>query len=668
MNVPKMRTDPRIRQNLNHLSSTIESATDSARAGCFAFTKTYLEPIYESLSSCCTTCCSYIPDNDALSHHGPSHNRRSNHNDSEFPFDFYNDDYWYDYDDGGRGPSGGFLAWGNDELDRLLAGSSSDTVGHRSSPGMYYGGAGPSSTGGVGSDIRSGALGLIGGRRKRHVGGHHHHGGQHHSTADRDPTVIPSTSVFGFLGRFPWWGRAELRYRPSAADLQEHPGASRVFPTNYTIDGGEDGDVDEEARQGLLGGSWDAGPSNTNNGRAYQQYASPGRGRKRSQTSSSGTSGESFRSRGDLFPSDGEDDAVPLGDEFSIVLRGSISGGTSDIDGTSTRELRRGSVLSGMSPAPVPGSRRRSLAGDINYHADADDSGGEEDDNFGQRTPRGLTSGPIDDYILRTQEEEVAREEERDIERKRAHAKRLAVERGLSSQRIQQQQPPSSPPPYSSTTPSPHGLRSRSSPPRPPTSGSTSRGVSHGESGSGAGMGMLSPMSLPTDSPRLLAYGLGHSHTYSFTHTPGSPRLTYARSPTPRSPAHGPRSPTFHAAQAAAVAAALGRPMSPISPLGGSPRISPERVVGGGIGLGNGQRVDVLGETGFMLPPPASAESVMGNQEQIGQSRQAQTEVVVDEGEEVRHRPPQQQEQQKGAEEELPSSILPQMRPSASDL
>ncbi|KAF8428143.1 hypothetical protein EV426DRAFT_528315, partial [Tirmania nivea] len=353
MNVPKIRTDPRIRQNLNHLQNTFESATDSARAGCFAFTKTYLEPLYDSFSSCytscCTTCCSYIPDSDSHSHH---HNQQRNNN-SEFPFDFYNDDYWYDYDDGGRGPSGGFLAWGNDELDRLLAGSSSGgSGGHRASQGMYYGSH--NNTSHHHSDIRSGALGLIGGRRKRHTGAGGGSGLQHaDGRGASDPTVIPSTSAFGFLGRFPWWGRVERRYRPSAADLQEHPEA-----------------------QGLLY----AGPSDhNNNSRAYTQYRSSSfpnnRGRKRSHTSSSGTSGESFRSRGDLFPSDGEDDAVPLGDEF-------------------------------------------------------------KDDDDGQRIPRGrkgpeITAGELDEEALKTQEAALAEAEEREIERKRAQAKRLALERGL---------------------------------------------------------------------------------------------------------------------------------------------------------------------------------------------------------------------------------------------
>ncbi|KAF8451510.1 hypothetical protein BGX38DRAFT_481947 [Terfezia claveryi] len=534
MNVPKIRTDPRIRQNLNHLQNTLESATDSARAGCFAFTKNYLEPLYDSLfscyTSCCTTCCSYIPDSDSHSYH---HNQQRNNN-SEFPFDFYNDDYWYDYDDGGRGPSGGFLAWGNDELDRLLAGSSGGgSGGHTASPEMYYGSHNNTSHH---SDIRSGALGLIGGRRKRHTGAGGGSGLQHaDGRGASDPTVIPSTSAFGFLGRFPWWGRVERRYRPSAADLQEHPGMPRDFPHH-------DDDHDDEEAQGLLS----EGPSNHNiNSRAYTQFTSPNnRGRKRSHTSSSGTSGESFRSRGDLFPSDGEDDAVPLGDEFSIVLRSGGSG-ASDIDGEmSMRGLRRGSVLSGMSSAPPSSRRRSTMGGDVGYQGD--DSGAEvEDDDDGQRTPRGR-KGPreLDEEALRTQEAALAEAEEREIERKRAQAKRLARERGFT-----QESPITQP-------------RSRSSP------HAHSTHVSYSQN-STIGMDMLSPMSLPTNSPRMLPH--------STPIHPISPRIGNPRSPgVMQSPVlTGVKIPAqiFFMPNhvAAAAATALRRPMSPISPLGGSP-------------------------------------------------------------------------------------------------
>jgi hypothetical protein len=81
-------------------------------------------------------------------------------------------------------------------------------------------------------------------------------------TKKEDPTVIPGTSYLGFLSRF---GRKGMKYKPSAANLQEHPQ----------------------------------------------------RGRRRSATDSSlGDSGDSLRSRGEIWPSEDEiDDAVVLGDD-----------------------------------------------------------------------------------------------------------------------------------------------------------------------------------------------------------------------------------------------------------------------------------------------------------------------------------------------------------------
>src|SRR5438034_6215062 len=120
-------------------------------------------------------------------------------------FDFYDD--WDDEND----TSGGILGWGNDELDRLLAGSN------------VYGGAVGESQPGRQRTMSYGARRgdrISGARRKSAVPPHD--GGP-------DPTIIPNTSAFGFLGRLPWKiGGKGLRYKPSAADLQEHPGAHRA--------------------------------------------------------------------------------------------------------------------------------------------------------------------------------------------------------------------------------------------------------------------------------------------------------------------------------------------------------------------------------------------------------------------------------------------------------
>src|SRR5690606_21699036 len=97
---------------------------------------------------------------------------------------------------------------------------------------------------GGGGDIRSGPSGLIGGRRKRSAVTPHDGG--------PDPTVIPNTTMFGFLSRFPFFKRSTLRYRPSAADLQEHPGMPREFPQ-----------YNDEETEGLLG---DSQPRSIGNG------------------------------------------------------------------------------------------------------------------------------------------------------------------------------------------------------------------------------------------------------------------------------------------------------------------------------------------------------------------------------------------------------------------
>lgn len=240
---PAMRPDPRIRQAIDHLTHTLEAAADTARTGCFTFTKSFVEPCLSSLLGCCTSC---LPGRQPTHNHHRYSARRS-----EYPFGFYAyDDYASDSDDAGAGR--GFLAWGTDELDRLLAGT---TAGGSQGERMYYGAVEP------------------GIRRKQ--------------TEDHDPTVIPSTSMFGFMTRFGVRGRG-MRYKPSAANLQEHP---------------------------IRGGSWDESVS----------------GRKRSGTESSAASqGDSLRSRGDLWPSEDEDDAVVIGDDVFVGVDGNGTGSDND--------------------------------------------------------------------------------------------------------------------------------------------------------------------------------------------------------------------------------------------------------------------------------------------------------------------------------------------------
>lgn len=318
-----MRTDPRIRQSLNRISTSLESASDNALTSCFTFTKSYLDPCLASLSQCCVR--------DRQSGRGSGR--------SEYPFGFY------DYDDSdedshlGRS-SGGFLAWGNDELDRLLAGGAGGGGGYGGTPNrMHYGGASGSSSG-AGGASGSAAVG------KRKTGAQH----------EQDPTVIPRTTVFGFLARFaPFRGKG-LRYRPSAANLQEHPQRGTGLATV------QEDDVDSVTDADM----------------------------RRQRTNSSGDSiGGSLRSRGDLWPSEDDDDAIPIGDD--VFLRGS------DGEGDGFLILRR------------------------------------RGDDEGSDTTIGPRSGPVDDEVLRREEEEARITEETEVEMKREAARRLAVQRGLSA-------------------------------------------------------------------------------------------------------------------------------------------------------------------------------------------------------------------------------------------
>ncbi|KAG0137578.1 hypothetical protein HOY82DRAFT_477597 [Tuber indicum] len=322
-----MRTDPRIRQSLNRISTSLENASDNARTGCFTFAKSYLDPCLASLSNCLPR---QRPHN--------AHHRRS-----EYPFGFYDYDDYSDEETSRRG--GGFLAWGNDELDRLLAGSgagdcggggSGSSSGYRAGGGMYYG-----------SSASTSAVGALGGKRKCNL------------PNESDPTVIPTTSMFGFLARFASFRGRGLRYKPSAANLQEHPQRN----TGLTAVEEESG-RDLSTSPGIQGGRGGAG-----------------RGRKRSATNSSGESaGESLRSRGDLWPSEDDDDAIPISDDFL----GNSTGG--DLVVVRSRDEE--------SPSPPL---------------------------------------PSDDDALRLEEQTAREHEESEIERKRGAAKKLALQRGLAA-------------------------------------------------------------------------------------------------------------------------------------------------------------------------------------------------------------------------------------------
>jgi hypothetical protein len=252
-----------------------------------------------------------------------------------------------------------------------------------------------------------------------------------------EPPVIAKPSFFSRL-----FGGKSLRYKPSAADLQEHPGTLRLG-RNIT---------EGEALLADLEDDDPRGPSR--------------RQRLRSGTTGSADTRDSYSSRGDLFPSDEEfgDDAVPLDDEFAMVLERRILGSGADTENSSrshsdtqnryasgsgrirgkrtTSNRSRAStrrtlsnrssmsgrmgagsrVASGASLAEIPGEMRRSqqliepqvlaISPELT------------------RSPEAEIPSLND---LKLEERAVEREEEEDVERRRHEAHVLALRRGLTS-------------------------------------------------------------------------------------------------------------------------------------------------------------------------------------------------------------------------------------------
>ncbi len=295
-------------------------------------------------------------------------------------FDFYDD--WDDED----GAGDGLMGWGNDELDRLLAGSG-ERDGHAEQPrrqrAMSYGsrrsdGRYPS------GKARSGVLPNDGGP---------------------DPTLIPQTSMFGFLERLPWKIAGKgVRYKPSAADLQERPGMGRARQVEAEPLIEEADESGEEARL-----------------RKHR--------RKRSATSVSQSTNHSLSSRGDLFPSEDEDDAVPLDDEFAMVLERRNTGTTLDDHGSGKKSSGKRVAVSKASTKTTSSQDTRSTGKrEQDSRASADQAAD---------LPRTTTPTVPSMVDLKREEERVHREEEEEIEKNREAAQRLASERGLSSAEIE---------------------------------------------------------------------------------------------------------------------------------------------------------------------------------------------------------------------------------------
>lgn len=364
------RNDPRIRQTLNQISQTLESANQSTQSTLFTLTQNYLNPCLSSVHTCLEASCApcFTARDDRLRHRNRGHGRGAHpRGRAELNFDFYDD--WDDDEDAGAG-QGLLGGWGNDELDRLLAGSGAHE-GQGDQPARHR-------AMGYGSRGRRRALSKDGAA---------------------DPTVVPSSSMFGFLERWPWKiGGRGVRYKPSAADLQENPGKGR-----RSMVGEGEVLIEESGEEGEVGA-----------GR---------RGRKRSGTATSGSTTNSLSSRGDLFPSEDEDDAVPLDDEFAMVLERRTTGTMSD-DHSSGKKKKQGRRPEGSRASTKTASSRDTK------------STGKRKGSF--------SSGKVADVAeaaevqapsltdLKLEEERLRLEEEAEVERKREAAQRLALERGLS--------------------------------------------------------------------------------------------------------------------------------------------------------------------------------------------------------------------------------------------
>ena len=355
--------DPRIRQRINQISHNIESANESAQEGLYTFSQNYLSPCFASIGNCIYTCTApcFPTREDQI--------RRRRRGQAEANFDFYDD--WDNAEEEDT-----LLGWGTGELDRLIAGSRL-TRGTAEQPRRP----------------RRMSYGTRNTRRRSTV---------HIPDNRSDPTVIPSSSLIGFLERFPWrFGAKGVKYRPSAADLQEHPGSSRRYAH-------EDEPLMEATEEESVRVSYDR------NGR-----------RNRSGTDSSRGTSNSLSSRGDLFPSDDEEDAVPLDDEFALAFGRRGTGLESDDQGSKSEMVRSASGTSSLGDASSKKSRSK-----------------KKKKRSSTKSPMSADHEVVGNFDrpsladLKVEDNQAALDEESAIKRKRLAAQELAAKRGLDADPI----------------------------------------------------------------------------------------------------------------------------------------------------------------------------------------------------------------------------------------
>lgn len=383
--------DPRLRQRWNQISHNAETVTENAAAGIWTFQHRYIHPclacLGDSVEPCIAPC---FGDRDERARRARARDREREYTRAEYTFDFYDD--WDDDDEllaSGGGGGGGILGgWAGassrgEDWDRLIGGSGAAGAGGRK-------GAHAGEVADQPRRKRGMSYGTRGGRRKSGV------------IEEEDPTIIPSTAPLGFLGRLPWKIGGTLRYKPSAAFLQDHPGSHHPGEHQpLLLDSDGDDDMDMAA--------------------ARAQYVP--QTRKRSGTGGTGGSGDtsdSYRSRGDLFPSDGEgdEDAIPIDDEFAVALDRVDDRASSK--GKRRADSRRASRTVSVTTLSSSTSRSSLLARR---------SPGEP-----QPQQQHLEDPVIHsiEHLHREEEAEAQRHEDQEVARKREAAAQLARERGLS--------------------------------------------------------------------------------------------------------------------------------------------------------------------------------------------------------------------------------------------
>ncbi|KAJ9606116.1 hypothetical protein H2200_009077 [Cladophialophora chaetospira] len=364
--------NPEFRQTLHNLSHNLETANQAAQENIYTFTQLYVDPCFEGIKSCvysCTAPCFPSQEASVRRKRGRSRGR------AEYNFDFYN--AWDDEEE----VADGALGWGDDELDSLLAGRGSQPRQPRKQRAMSYGSRGRRKPTGLQPD------------------------------SEQDPTVIPSSSYLGFLERLPWRiGARKLRYKPSAADLQENPGSTRIRNA-------ESEPLIEEPEQ--EDGTW-----------------RKGHGRQRSDTATSRSTTNSLSSRGDLVMSDEDEyeDAQPLDDSFAVMLsRRNTNQGSAEVQSSGNSR-----TPSGKRPGVSRNSTRTASA-----KSTKSPSGKGSQRSVSAKSLTPLASNEVEEQPepptiadLHREEAQIAQEEELEVAQKREAAQRLALEKGLSSRNI----------------------------------------------------------------------------------------------------------------------------------------------------------------------------------------------------------------------------------------